>query len=341
MASDRFDADAPVTVFDRLTVLPGCQREVLRRIEDEYRPLAAERGLRHLGTWTLPPFDRPGDSSDILARWEYPSLGALWIARGPEETDHRLSRFWTGLETLLVSRSRQLGRPRLIDGMAPPGDKPTIFRRDAGRSIAFVRPGAAVDPVSALPLIEAGGARAGVNDGGHTFRPGELTIDAATYPGDLAEFGRIEDVVRLGRNIETGFRDPALGHGVKRTILLRTIAGTDAARIDLLERRLGEWARHLPELVNWCLSRVASTTGAVAWTHCFEQEFADVAQITGAYLNHPFHWAVIDRFFHPEAPERIADAFFQTIYPVRRSVLAELAGPTCGPMTILNDQEHT
>jgi hypothetical protein len=45
----------------------------------------------------------------------------------------------------------------------------------------------------------------------------------------------------------------------------------------------------------------------------------------GDYLNHPYHWAVVERLFHPDAPERSADGFCHTLYPMTRSVLAEVA----------------
>lgn len=325
IAPDRFGLDEPVCVFDRLTVRPGCQHEALRRFETDYRPLAATRGLRHVGIWTLPPFDRPNDPADILLQWEYPSLGAFWVARGVEEGDARLGDFWAGLDALLVSRTRQLGRPGLIEGMAPLGE---AVRGGSGRprAVAFVRPTAACDAAGQADMvarIEAHGARGGFNAGAYTGRPGELTIDwDGADHASLKAFGAIEEIVTLGDPFDIGFREPGLRGGVKRTILLRTMNDARLDAVALMERRLGEWARHLPEMRNWSIARVTATTGPIAWTHCFEQEFADVADITGPYLNHPFHWAVVDRLFHPEAPERVADAFFHSIYPIGRSVLA-------------------
>jgi hypothetical protein len=330
IVSDRFGLDEPVCVFDRLTVLPGCQREVLRRFEVDYRPLAAERGLRQVGSWTLPPFDRPNDPADIMLQWEYPSLGVFWMARGAEEGDARLDDFWSGLDALLVSRARQLGRPGLIDGMVPSGEASSceVISGDSGRprAVAFVRPGAcdAAGRAAMVARIEAHGARGGFNAGAYTGRPDELTID---WDGSdhvfLKAFGAVEEVVTLGEPVDFACRQPGLGGGVKRTILLRTMNDARLDAVALMERRLGEWARHLPEMRNWSVSRVTATTGPIAWTHCFEQEFADVADITGPYLNHPFHWSVVDRLFHPEAPERVADAFFHSIYPIERSVLAD------------------
>jgi hypothetical protein len=325
---DRFGVDMPVDVIDRLAVRPGCQREVLRRMTDEYRPLADARGLHHIGTLMLPPFDRPDAAAEILIRWQYPSLGSFWAARGAEEGDERLSAFWTALDLFLIGRTRQLGRPGLIEGMGPPiaGFSPGTGRP---RAIAFVRPAAPHDAAGRaewIARIEALGGRGGFNAGAYTGRPDELTIDVDGKTHiSFDALGTVEEVVTLGDSIDIGFREPKLRDGVKRTILLRTIGDALPEPIILMEQGLQAWARHLPEMRNWSIARVASASGPIAWTHVFEQEFADVADITGAYLNHPFHWAVVDRFFHREAPERVADAFFHSIYPITRSVLAGAA----------------
>jgi hypothetical protein len=316
--------EAPVVMVDRLTVLPGCQREVIARIERDYRPLADERGIRHVGTWVFPPFERAGDSSEIIVQWEYASLPDFWVARGPEESDARLDAFWAALDPLLGGRTRQLGRPAgALDPVAPP--PPHEIRPGGPRGVALVEPrGGAADWAA---RIEALGARGGVNDGGFTFRPGELTVDFAGHqPPALDSLGTVAELVLLAPAIELGFGDPDIAGGVKRTILLKTRADATPAAVALLERRLCEWGLILPETINWSVSRVASSRGGVAWTHCFEQEFADVADVTGAYLNHPGHWAIADRYFHREAPEQTADTFFHSIYPITRSVLAEVSG---------------
>jgi hypothetical protein len=69
---------------------------------------------------------------------------------------------------------------------------------------------------------------------------------------------------------------------------------------------------------------VSASRGAVDWTHCIEQEAADPSVFVGDYLNHPYHWAVVERLFHPDGPEPSTNAFSHTLYPISRSVLAEV-----------------
>lgn len=327
MSDDPFATEEPVTVIDRLQVRPGCQGEVLRRIDRDYAPPAAERGLEHVGCWVLPPFERARESSEIVLQWRYASLGALWSARGAEEVDPQIAGFWTDLAPLLTGRTRNLGRP---------GSMPIPPRADEGapiglsaRTIRFFAAGENI--ASAAARLKALGMNGGINAGGYTFLPGGITVEGGEAELELEGIGPAVEAVRI-EPVAGGLRRLDLNTGVKRTILLRTMAGATPADVELLEDRLCGMAQHLREMLNWTLSRVVHSDGAVAWTHCIEQEYEDVAHVTGAYLNHPFHWAVADRLFHPEAPERVADAFFQSIYPLERSMLARfVAGPPNEP----------
>lgn len=310
----------PVDVIDQLVVRPGCQRQVLDLIRSSYAPLAAERGLQLVRIFLTPPYDRPEAESEIIVTWQYPSLQQLWIARGPEETDPRLPLFWGSLEKLLIRRTRRLGAEAIVEGMGPQDGNFTQYAGGDRRGVAFVEP--AGSPEAGLEAVGRLGLRGGINRGGYTFRPEELTVEfAGEAVPDLSVAGAVVEAVVLDP-IAHGGRTPALGQGVKRTILLRTIAGADPGRIHAMEQQLVDYARHLTEMINFSVSRVIRSTGEMQWTHCYEQEFRDVADVTGAYLDHPAHWTVVDRLFHPEAPERIADAFFHSIYAVDRSILA-------------------
>lgn len=208
----------------------------------------------------------------------------------------------------------------MLDEMGPRDDGFSLGAGGPRRGIAFVEPLGA--PEAALAALSTLGLRGGINRGAYTFRPEELTVefDGEAVP-DLATTGTVAEAVILSP-IAFGKRTPQLTGGVKRTILLRTMADATEDQVRGMEQQLVEYARHLPEMVNFGLSHVVRSTGETRWTHCYEQEFRDVADVTGAYLDHPAHWAVVDRLFHPEAPERAADAFFHSIYAVDRSVLA-------------------
>jgi hypothetical protein len=92
---------------------------------------------------------------------------------------------------------------------------------------------------------------------------------------------------------------------VYRTLLLRVAPEVPAATVISFERELALMPRHIPAIRAWQLSPVDEAIGATAWTHVFEQEFADIDGLMGPYLMHPIHWAVIDRWFDPETTDVI------------------------------------
>lgn len=92
---------------------------------------------------------------------------------------------------------------------------------------------------------------------------------------------------------------------VYRALLLCVLPGTDGDTIARFEDELRLMPRYIKTITAWQLSSVEQAVGKQEWTHVFEQEFTDVEGLTGAYLMHPIHWAVVDRWFDPECPEVI------------------------------------
>src|SRR5690606_23484346 len=203
--NDPFAVHEPVTVIDQLRVRPGQRRAVLDLFEQVYKPLAAERGLEWLHTHCAPPFEREGAGGDIHIHWRYPSLGALWGARGVEETDPRLASFWRiQLAPLIESRTRQLGRPAPLRAFPVAGPEPAGPARIPGRrEILFLRPRVAV-PAADQPrwlaaldgLVGQQGIRAcrgGFNAGGYTGREGEISCDLLLAEGAALPVSLIEN----------------------------------------------------------------------------------------------------------------------------------------------------
>lgn len=92
---------------------------------------------------------------------------------------------------------------------------------------------------------------------------------------------------------------------VYRALLLRVQPDTAAHTVARFEHELSLLPRYVPTILAWQLSRASEAVGDSAWTHVFEQQFSDVDGLTGPYLMHPVHWAVVDRWFDPECPEVI------------------------------------
>lgn len=179
----------------------------------------------------------------------------------------------------------------------------------------------AVDPPDAVAAVLTDAAAAG----------GATAIEAdATLPGSInagatiarlrfagaAErdraAARIEartddgiDVYRIGGDTRVAAGGTAVGP-VYRVLLARVEPDAPEETVRRFERDLGALADHVRAIRSWRLHRIA--TGDGAFTHLLEQEFADAAAVTGDYLHHPIHWAVVDRWFDPECPEAIVRA---------------------------------
>ncbi|MFE5474325.1 Dabb family protein [Nocardia sp. NPDC056541] len=102
-----------------------------------------------------------------------------------------------------------------------------------------------------------------------------------------------------------GIAEPDATGSVYRVLLLRVEQHTPRATVERFEADLLRMPRYLPGIRSWQLSRVARGTGLAAWTHVWEQEFADLDALAGPYLMHPVHWAHVDRWFDPECPDMI------------------------------------
>jgi Stress responsive A/B Barrel Domain len=132
--------------------------------------------------------------------------------------------------------------------------------------------------------------------------PAVTRVNGVTYAGDPVSAG-----AELGT--------------VYRALLLRVMPDTTDETISRFEHELSLMPRYVPAIRAWQLSRVSAAVGVSAWTHVFEQEFADVHGLMGPYLMHPIHWAVVDRWFDPETTavivrDRVCHSFCAISSPV-------------------------
>lgn len=138
--------------------------------------------------------------------------------------------------------------------------------------------------------------------------------------GDAA-IAAINGVTYRNELVET--REPGIRDCIHRTLLLAVKPGTPPAKIAQFEAEMREMPAHLPAIRNWSFSRAQTSTGARAWTHIWEQEFADVAGLNGPYMMHPIHFAHIDRWFDTESHDWIVDPLLcHSYWPIDRSVIA-------------------
>ena len=130
-------------------------------------------------------------------------------------------------------------------------------------------------------------------------------VDSAAYPQGSFEI-----------------REPGLTGGIHRTLLISMLPGTASAKIAQFEAEMRQMARYLPGIRNWGFSQVVYASGIREWTHVWEQEFQDAAYLFGPYLNHPIHFASIDRWFDTQSHDWIVDPeICHTYCPTETSLL--------------------
>jgi hypothetical protein len=98
--------------------------------------------------------------------------------------------------------------------------------------------------------------------------------------------------------------------GIKRTLWLRVLPGTEEAAVGRFEAETPLLAQAVPAIRNWQWSRVRTASPnpmETGWTHLWEQEFETLAGLESDYMASPCHWGYIDRWFDPEMPEQIVD----------------------------------
>lgn len=188
--------------------------------------------------------------------------------------------------------------------------------------IVHLRPGARPDGAVATRIRKAA-ADAGAIESlvraplPGSINAGDLMVRLRFADGASREAGRSSlDAVLAGPDVErfhgAGFRAEAYGNAAGaadascyRVLLLRVDPAAGSSEVGRLEKDLLAMPRYMPSIRSWNLSRVESAVGGTAWTHVWEQRFASPADVTGQYLDHPVHWAVVDRWFDPECPESI------------------------------------
>ena len=79
---------------------------------------------------------------------------------------------------------------------------------------------------------------------------------------------------------------------------------------------------HVRTIVRWELSQPDRASGAMPWTHIWEQEYPDRGGLEGAYMLHPVHWAHVERWFDTEYPDcLVAPTLVHTFCALDRAIL--------------------
>jgi hypothetical protein len=98
-----------------------------------------------------------------------------------------------------------------------------------------------------------------------------------------------------------------LGSGVYRTLIMTMKPGSSPQQIAQFEKELAGMPRYISSIKNWQLSHGTEAGGTRQWSHIWEQEYENLEGLTGPYMDHPFHWGLVDRWFNPECSQYIVD----------------------------------
>jgi hypothetical protein len=105
----------------------------------------------------------------------------------------------------------------------------------------------------------------------------------------------------------SGAKPVKLNHGVYRTLIMTLRPNTrpqDAAQFD---KELAGMPKYISSIKNWQLSHATEGSGSRKWSIVWEQEYENLNGLTGPYMDHPFHWGLVDRWFNPECSQYIID----------------------------------
>jgi hypothetical protein len=134
---------------------------------------------------------------------------------------------------------------------------------------------------------------------------------------DRARVASVEHVIFTGG--AGGGRSPR--RGLYRVALFCANRRPDADRLARFARETSAMPLRIRAIRRWQLATPVFASGTRPWTHVWEQEYDDLAGLTGPYMLHPCHWSEVDRFFDPEDPDWLIDpwlchSFCETNGPV-------------------------
>lgn len=110
--------------------------------------------------------------------------------------------------------------------------------------------------------------------------------------------------------------------GIWRGLLFSCFPHADPALVRELEERTQLLPKYVPEIRGWALNRAAWVEGTKTIEYVWEQEYDDVAGLTGPYMDTPIHWGIVDAYFDADCPEYIVDPqLIQVVGAIDRTIL--------------------
>ena len=205
---------------------------------------------------------------------------------------------------------------RLVTTVQRAADEPDIAAADASRVTPNARNAGDVMLLGAFDDLEA------------LERARRAPVVADGVRSLVAACAAHVEIVRYTQGA-VRLREPALRDGIQRTLLVRVEPSTDPELVERFEHDVAEMPRYIDAIRNSSLSRVDEMRASLGpeYTHVWEQEFATLDGLTGPYMRHAYHWALVDPWFDAQSPHRIVDdTLIHASCDLRRSILS-LARP--------------
>lgn len=116
---------------------------------------------------------------------------------------------------------------------------------------------------------------------------------------------------------------PVDGGGLYRVALFCANVRPSADRLEAFATQTASIPNAVRTIRRWQLARGEEAQGDRPWTTVWEQEYADLGGLNGAYMLHPVHWAHVERWFDTEYPEWLVDpVLVHTFCAIDRPVIA-------------------
>ncbi|MEZ5571213.1 MAG: Dabb family protein [Halioglobus sp.] len=343
-----------IVVQDKIEIDGRRLDQVMQLFRDEYMEHAALRGLQFIESLISPPVKLQNAPNTLWLRWQVADAGAWWAMRA-QSGDPVISQFWAKVDSLCIARERSYLSESAATALPQPTDVGEFIVTTQGyretaqlslRDSISAEQRSELDTVlresaAELPGLDAASLSA-------NFAP---EYAAGHYTWDLLYRNRasagqaqqsavwqsaIKDAITryckachaLGLDtISAGVRQAELTNGIKRTAYFRLLPGTSDDTARRFEQDLLEMTGHIPQILNWRLSRASvlpwNTARCESWTYVWEQEYETLEDLLGPYMMHPHHWAHIDRWFDPESGVQAVDVQLSHAFcPLDRSIIS-------------------
>ncbi|MEU6662846.1 Dabb family protein [Streptomyces sp. NPDC046821] len=298
-----------VHILDRL-VLPVDEADPwLARWRTDYLPAARGRDMSPARVWQ--GHSGP-DTVEVQVLWTVPGVIPFFAMRSVANADPRITEFWERTDAVAVERDRRVLRPVSDTGEQSAGRVPVRRTQDTStaKGVRWVVHAAGAPDPAKLPSAVTD-VSWGVDEQGSIGGQG-ATWDLLTDEPAPEVAATVEGAVALAPL--AAHHVPLEGRRVKRTLFLAVRPGTDPDLVTRFEEDLLAMPRHISTIRSWSLSRVDQELSPSRWTHVWEQEYEDAAGLNGEYLQHPFHWTYVDRWFDSEVPGSIVEPRLAHLY---------------------------